>query len=133
MSAGRRWLLVIIAGLGSLLIHLWGYQHFEHYQPLHLLHRGWNRVGPELMVVVALLLAGAVAMTSRRQDETGARSLFFVTMLLLPHLGIAFGELAAFGFDFVRWEGANYLFPASPAVLWFCLSGGLASRRPALS
>ncbi len=133
MPLRRRWLLVIVAGLGSLSIHLWGYQHFEHYQPLHLLDRGWSRVGLELMILVALLLAAAVAITGGRKDETGARSLFFVTMLLLPHLGIAVGELAASEFELAHWEGANYLFPASPALLWSCLMSGVGpARRSAL-
>lgn len=118
---------MLIGGLGlttAVGLHTIFYMLSDPYSPLHLLGRGRSNVGFPLIAggAVATLGLGLAALVMYKPKF---ESMFFWygLCLLLPFSVIPFGEFQAVGWNIARWEGANYLVPAIPSIVFsLCLS-----------
>ena len=110
----------------NFLWHLVFYSISSRYQPLHLIGRGVNHVGFDLMAIGGigiLLLAGVIVRNCG--DSFSQRLQWFSGCLVLVLGVVALGELRAVHYNFALWEGASYLYVAAPAVVF-----AVCMRRP---
>ena len=101
----------------------------DYYQPLHLFQRGENRVGRYLAVfgLTASMVALIVIYYQLKQSiESWLYSVF--VCLSIPLTTISIGEFISSNFNFAEWEGANYLVPVIP-ILLFYLAGAIYSTH----
>ena len=125
---------MIIASVGlttAVGLHLVFYVVSDHYPPLHLLGRGQTNVGHQLIMIgaVASFVFGIVAL---KMYKPTFESMFFWygLCLLLPFFVISLGEFQSVGRNFARWEGANYLLPALPSVVFsWCMAVSRRKRK----
>ncbi len=104
------------------LFHLLGFLISSWYQPLHLIQRGLNNVGVDLMVIGAIGLLIYVCIVYHRVTDHYAsrRNIYAFTLGALLAV-IAAGELRAVNFNISLWEGLSYLYVATPMVVWTIL------------
>lgn len=135
LPARARW---TVAGLGTLL-SLAAQAAFiaqpAPYQPAHLFQRGLAHVGVPLMLVGAAGALLVLALAWRRASSCLASPHWFAAILLVPHGAIALGELLSVHGRVANWEGANYLLPALPALVYAWLravpsSSASSARAP---
>jgi len=111
-----------LGGVGVLvtaLLHAYFYATSDYYQPLHLWGRG-KGAGWDLMVLGMAAEIIALAYVYRRVGRRPTEWLYGVWLVLaVPLFFISLGELRSVGWNFARWEGANYLFPSVPCYLFY--------------
>jgi hypothetical protein len=106
-----------LSGATAVAWHVSGYWISDWYQPFHLVSRGEVNVGLVFMLVGVLVLLG-IAYAAIRSAPNRVRSRFlFASGVAVPLVLFAFGELRAFAYDLAEWEGAGYLFVATPTVV----------------
>jgi hypothetical protein len=115
--------LGISLALGSLftalLLHAVFYVRSEFYQPLHLFDRAESNMGLVLIILGAITSAIVViAAIIKVKNNLDSWLLWFSLLIATPLIFISLGELRNVGYDFARWEGANYIMPAAPSVLF---------------
>ncbi len=101
----------------------------DYYQPLHLFQRGENRVGRYLagFGLTASMVALIVIYYQLKQSiESWLYSVF--VCLAIPLATISIGEFISSNLNFAEWEGANYLVPVIP-ILLFYLAGAIYSTN----
>lgn len=107
----------------ALAFHAYFYTQSEFYQPLHLLGRGRDNVGFPLMACGALLAFIFFIYAQRRYAPDWRQvGIWFSGCLAIPFFFISVGELQKVDFVLRSWEGANYLMPFLPCMLFYLLS-----------
>jgi hypothetical protein len=122
------------AGLGTLLTlatHAIFSAQAAPYQPAHLFQRGLNNTGIPLMLLGGAGALFVLALAWRQTSSHLASPHWFAGTLLVPHAAVALGELLSVHGDVPRWEGANYLLPALPALAyaWLRASPSFSTSR----
>jgi len=113
----------VIFFVSSLLVcgtlHGYYYMINEYYQPFHLFRRGRINVGSYLSFIGLAVTIIALYFIYKKLVNTIESWMFslFVCMSI-PLTTISLGELITVGFQFSLWEGANYLMPATPLLLF---------------
>ncbi len=106
--------------LVALIFHGFYFSISDYYQPLHLLRRGSGNVAlPIIIIGMIATLGGVITLFYRKAETLEDWFLSIFYCLAIPLAFIAFGELNAVGWDFSKWEGANNLMPAIPAMLFY--------------
>ncbi|MBK9285096.1 MAG: hypothetical protein IPM51_12385, partial [Sphingobacteriaceae bacterium] len=116
--------LAIIGLVLTLLLHIIFYTAAEVYQPFHLFERAEINLRIPLIVLGGIVSAigGFFVMLKVKPDFT-SWLFWFAFSLTIPLIFISFGELKNVEFNFSKWEGANYIFPAVPAILIYIFYG----------
>ena len=101
-------------------LHGYFYSVNDCYQPFHLFGRGSNHVGAYLSIGGLLLTLVALCIVYYKLENTYESWMqsFFIC-LSIPLAAIAIGELVTVNFQLGIWEGANYLMPATPILLFW--------------
>ncbi|MBV1883826.1 MAG: hypothetical protein KUG82_19460 [Pseudomonadales bacterium] len=101
------------------LFHGYFYTTSDHYQPLHLFSRGSTQVGSYLSMFGLIATISAFFIVYRSLQNSIESWLFSVFVCIsLPLTVIAIGEFMASNYDFSLWEGANYLMPSTPILVF---------------
>ncbi len=114
----------------SIVLHSYFYMASDNYQPLHLFSRGDNQVGIYLSVMGLTVTLVAFVKVYQGLKDTLESWLFSVFVCLsIPLAFISAGELYSSSFNFSIWEGANYLVPAAPILLFLVACRAFDKRR----
>lgn len=101
----------------------------EWYQPLHLFSRADRNMGAGLMaaaLIVSTLCGIAAIKSAQNTFESWVRWLSLC--MAAPLFFISLAELISVGWNFARWEGANYLFLAAPMLVFATLLSSPLTR-----
>jgi len=129
----RRKATILLAVSVSIAAALHGYFYAinDVYQPFHLFERGQSNVGGLLTLFGLAATAAAVWAVFRSLENTiESWTISFFICLAIPLATIALGELRSTGFQWALWEGANYLVPATPLLL-FSVGLGICDNQGA--
>ncbi|MBI5414096.1 hypothetical protein HZA38_01120 [Candidatus Peregrinibacteria bacterium] len=111
----RAFLFFVTSLITALLFHFIFFELSSNYDPLHLFSRGERSVGYDLMALGGILEIGIGALSlylyTHPKIQFAYKNILPLLLLFLPLFLISFGELRNVGFDFAKWEGANYLIP----------------------
>jgi len=116
----------------SVALHSYFYMTSDYYQPLHLFSRGSHQVGIYLSIMGLILTLVAFIRVYKNLEKTIESWLFSAFICLsIPLVVISAGEFYSSDFNFSLWEGANYLVPPIPMLLFFiaCKVSGKQSKQ----
>ncbi len=113
-------LLLILSSSVAGLLHLYYYSVNENYQPFHLISKAVNILGfyPLMAFGGLLFLLFLLLFFNKKQFNAYLLISFLLSLILIP---IGYGDLLRVSFDFKVWEGANYIFPLSPFLIFYAL------------
>lgn len=104
----------------------------EWYQPLHLFSRADRNMGAGFIGVglIASTIFGIAAIKYARNTFESLVSWLGLNMAV-PLAFISLAELNSSGWNFARWEGANYLFLAAPMIVYATFLSSPRTREAA--
>ena len=117
----------LVSTFTAILLHLTGFFISDYYQPFHLINRGLNAIGLNLMLCSGIFLFFFTLMAEKIvKDNLISRLTFFSVLVGMMMVAIAFGEFRSVNYHFSNWEGLSYLYVASPIVVFAVMSRHLA-------
>ena len=118
-------LFLIISLLVCLGLHLYYYNINSYYQPFHLFFKAYRILGIELMVVLSIIILIVIKFFNKYYSNKYL--VFFVFSLILIPISIM--DLIRLNFNFIEWEGANYLYPLIPLFSYIFIEKMMAIKR----
>ena len=118
-------LKIFLLSLCTMLsLHTIGFIVSEWYQPMHLFNRGLRYVGIDIIFlgIILVLFIGWISWKNIR-DNFHSRLLIYTSVIASILILISFGELRSHNYVFVDWEGLNYLYVASPIIIFAIFNG----------
>lgn len=122
--------LFLLSLCTACLLHAMGFALSDGYQPMHLVTRGIDRVGLDVIMCGGIMLCIAMWFLFRNiSDNPSSRLTAYASVLAFILITIAVGEFRSDGYNFAAWEGLSYLYVASPIVVFAVLNSHIAPRR----
>lgn len=114
----KAWLVLVISSVVCFGLHGYFYLINSYYQPFHLLIKAKNILGIlplSIFTFLFLFITYKLTLIKKEVDY----NLIIAAILSIFLLPISYGDLIRCSFEFKIWEGANYIFPILPFLIYY--------------
>jgi len=113
------WIFLLTSLTVAGLLHGYFYAINTTYPPFHLFSTGKSMAGGGWSVIGLLMTALTVCIAYKRLDvSSGSWMMSVFICMAVPLSAVSLAQLGQTGWRFALWEGANYLAPAIPLLLF---------------